>query len=219
MSEGELDQLLAEQQRYYRQRASRYLDTGLVAVSEAHGRELEQELGEALDAHFGGDVLELACGPGTWTPMLVARARSVTAVDGAPEMLAIAARRAAGSNVRFVQADLFRWRPDHRYDAVFFGFWLSHVPADRFEGFWDQVARSLLPGGHVAFVDDAYRTSEELIYGRESEVIQRTLEDGSRHRIVKSPRTAADLKTALAELGWQFAMHEAGPFFWGLGTR
>jgi SAM-dependent methyltransferase len=219
MREAELDQLLAEQQRYYRQRASRYLDTGLVALGEAHGGAVEQGLAEAFDAHFRGDVLELACGPGTWTPMLVARARSVTAIDGAPEMLAIAAERAPGPNVRFVQADLFGWRPDHRYDAVFFGFWLSHVPADRFEGFWDQVARSLRPGGHVAFVDDAYRTSEELIYGRGSEVIQRTLEDGSRHRIVKSPRTAAELATALAALGWRFDMHDEGPFFWGLGTR
>ena len=76
MTEGELDQLLAEQQRYYRQRAPRYLETGLVALSEAHGSGLERELGEAFDAHFGGDVLELACGPGTWTPMRpLARAR------------------------------------------------------------------------------------------------------------------------------------------------
>jgi hypothetical protein len=33
--------------------------------------------------------------------------------------------------VRFVQADLFAWKPDRRYDVAFFGFWLSHVPCDR----------------------------------------------------------------------------------------
>ena len=37
-----------------------------------------------------------------------ARARSVTAIDGSPEMLAIAAAREPGPNVRFVEADIFR---------------------------------------------------------------------------------------------------------------
>ena len=57
--------------------------------------------------------------------------------------------------VRFVEADLFAWRPDRRYDAVFFGFWLSHVPLERFDGFWALVADCLAPGGRVCFVDDA----------------------------------------------------------------
>jgi hypothetical protein len=44
--------------------------------------------------------------------------------------------------VRFVAADLFTWTPDRRYDVVFFGFWLSHVPAERFASF----SRTLLLG-------------------------------------------------------------------------
>jgi hypothetical protein len=51
------------------------------------------------------------------------------------EMLAIAAAQVSGERVRFVQADLFTWTPDRRYDVVFFGFWLSHVPFERFESF------------------------------------------------------------------------------------
>jgi len=45
--------------------------------------------------------------------------------------------------VRFIQADLFAWRPDRRYDVVFMGFWLSHVPAERFASFWSLVADCL----------------------------------------------------------------------------
>jgi hypothetical protein len=29
--------------------------------------------------------------------------------------------------------------PDRRYDVVFFGFWLSHVPLERFDAFWSMV--------------------------------------------------------------------------------
>jgi hypothetical protein len=48
--------------------------------------------------------------------------------------------------VQYVTADLFRWRPPARfYDVCFFGFWLSHVPADRLTGFWDVVASALRP--------------------------------------------------------------------------
>ncbi|HEY5429811.1 MAG TPA: class I SAM-dependent methyltransferase, partial [Solirubrobacteraceae bacterium] len=124
--ETDLRRLLTEQQTYYRRRAPIYWESGVVALSEAHASGLKRELGEAFDAHFRGDVLELACGPGTWTPMLAARARSVTAIDGAPEMLELAAAAVAGENVRFVAADIFGWDPDRRYDAIFFGFWLSH---------------------------------------------------------------------------------------------
>jgi ubiquinone/menaquinone biosynthesis C-methylase UbiE len=88
-------------------------------------------------------VLELACGPGTWTTRLLRHAEDVTAVDASPEMLAIASTRVDAGQVRFVSADLFRWRPDCRYDVVFFGFWLSHVPPERFASFWSLVADCL----------------------------------------------------------------------------
>ena len=95
------------------------------------------ELSEALDAFRPtGRVLELACGPGTWTGQLVRHATDVTAVDASAEMLGIASARVGKQRVRFVLADLFGWRPDRRYDVVFFGFWLSHVPPERFASFW-----------------------------------------------------------------------------------
>jgi SAM-dependent methyltransferase len=95
-----------------------------------------------------------ACGPG----QLLRYAADVTAVDASPEMLAIAAAQVGRERVRFIQADLFTWQPDRRYDVVFIGFWLSHVPAERFESFWSLVADCLKPDGRVCFADDAYRT-------------------------------------------------------------
>ena len=208
-----LGPLLAEQIAYYRARAPEYLVDGLELPG---GRELEA----ALDAFRPtGDVLELACGPGVWTPQLLRHAGTVTAVDAAPEMLAIAAAR-VGDGVRFVCADLFGWEPDRRYDVVFFGFWLSHVPLERFAAFWALVDDCLVPGGRVFFADDAYRTPDELVEGAASSTIRRRIGDGTAYRAVKVPHTTRELEARLDRLGWDIEVTQTvGPFFWGEGGR
>jgi SAM-dependent methyltransferase len=210
-----LDELLSEQISYYRARAPEY-EAGTLDLPG--GEELE----DALDSFRPtGHVLELACGPGRWTERLLRHAESVTAVDASPEMLAIASRRVGqDQRVRFVHADLFRWRPRRRYDVVFFGFWLSHVPLERFDSFWSMVADCLAPGGRAFFADDAYRTPDELIEGESSSTIRRHLEDGTAFRAVKVPHSASELERRLREMGWQIEVHEtSGPFFWGSGSR
>jgi len=210
----DLEELLAEQVSYYRARAPEY-EAGTLDLPG--GDEIE----DALDS-FGptGDVLELACGPGQWTKQLLRHAESVTAVDASPEMLAIASRRVGhDQRVRFVNADLFSWRPDRRYDVVFFGFWLSHVPLDRFEAFWSLVADCLEPAGRVFFVDDNDRTPDELIEGELSSTIQRRLKDGTAYHAVKVPHRPADLEERLRHLGWRIAVTPtSGPFYCGAGT-
>ena len=210
----DIDHLLSEQIAYYRALAPDYLDQGL----DLPGGD---EVTEALDAFQpAGSVLELACGPGVWTRQLLQYATEVTAVDASPEMLAIAAARAGSDRVRFVQADLFTWQPDRRYDVVFIGFWLSHVPAERFESFWSLVADCLRPGGRVFFADDAYRTPDELVEGPSSSTIRRQLPDGTAYRLVKMPHRPADLEGQLRRLGWDIKVTStAGPFFWGAGRR
>jgi SAM-dependent methyltransferase len=151
--------------------------------------------------------------------MLAERAARVTAIDGAPEMLEQAARSAPGANVRFERADLFSWRPARRYEAIFFGFFLSHVPEERFASFWAAVADAVAPGGRVIFVDDAVRSPEELVFGPESPVIMRRREGADGYRIVKMPHTSAGLAARLEQLGWSFAMRDHGPIFWGVGTQ
>ena len=168
---GSDEDVLTAQIEYYRALAPEYLDSEL----EEPGAD---ELVAAVEAHAPrGEVLELACGPGTWTPRLLQRASRVTAVDAAPEMLALARVRVGADvkRVRFLRADLFGWEPDQRYDGVFMGFWLSHVPPSRFAAFWQFVDRCLLPGGSVLFVDDAHRTDAELVEGAASTIIQRRL--------------------------------------------
>ena len=233
---ADIDALLAEQLEYYRARAPEYAETADLDLPVSdHVRARDAVLAAIDSLDTSGDVLELACGPGTWTGALLGRASTLTALDGSAEMLEIAAATIGGQAaaptgepapapghkvVRFVQADLFAWEPDRRYDVVFFGFWLSHVPLECFEEFWALVDRCLKPGGCVAFVDDADRTAEELVGTEESEVVVRQLRSGARFRAVKVPHTPAALEERLRELGWSVSVRSlGGPFFWGAGGR
>jgi SAM-dependent methyltransferase len=211
----DLDGLLAEQVAYYRARAPVYLEEALTGLAvESAGEEVRAALDDFAP---NGDILELACGPGTWTQALLRHASSVTAVDAAPEMLEIARRSVRDPRVRFIEADIFSWKPDRRYDVVFFGFWLSHVPPERFRSFWSLVDQCLAPVGRLFFVDDAYRTPGEVVGGA---VVRRRLSDGSEHRLVKTPHEAGSLQTLLTELGWQIEVRQTSSvFYWGSGVR
>ena len=208
------DGLLAEQIAYYRAMAPEYES---LSIPGAGGG----EAAAALDVFAPtGDVLELACGPGVLTERLLRHAASITAVDAAPEMLARAKARVGEERVRFLLADIFSWRPNRRYDVVAFGFWLSHVPRERFEAFWSLVDECLEPAGRVFFVDDAFRPPEELIEGESSTTIERRLTDGTPYRVVKVPYRPADLEEQLATLGWRLTVTQtSGPFYWGAGRR
>lgn len=208
------DELLAEQLAYYRAVAPEYES---LSIPGAGGHEAAAALEGFKPA---GEVLELACGPGVLTEHLLRHAASVTAVDGAPEMLSRAKARVGEQRVGFVHADLFSWRPNRRYDVVAFGFWLSHVPRERFAAFWSLVDECLEPTGRVFFVDDAYRPPEELIEGELSSTIQRRLGDGTPYRVVKVPYGPAELEKELARLGWSFEVNQtSGAFYWGAGSR
>jgi SAM-dependent methyltransferase len=206
---------LAEQISYYRAIAPEYEKHAI------HGA-WDGEVSEALHRFRPeGSVLELACGPGTWTHQLLRYATAITALDASPEMITRARERVRDDKrVRFLQVDIFGWEPDRRYDVVFFGFWLSHVPPERFESFWALVGACLESDGRVMFVDDAHRTPGELIYGESSSTVRRTLRDGSSYDVVKVPHRPAELERQLARLGWAIEVKQtAEPFFWGSGRR
>ncbi|MFE4538855.1 class I SAM-dependent methyltransferase [Streptomyces scopuliridis] len=203
------DALLAEQMAYYRVGAAQY------DRPYAEREDLRELLATAGDLPVAGDVLELACGTGRWTPMLAARARSVTAVDASAEVLALARARTASPGVRFVQADVFEWQPPRRYDTVFFAFWLSHVPPARLPGFWNAVAAALAPGGRAVFIDDGpgEAAREEVLADQPVPAAVRRLDDGSRYRIVKVFHDARTLTDDLTALGWSVRVRPAAGNF------
>ncbi len=232
MAEHMPDNLLHQQLEYYRARAQEYdewflrrgrYDRGPHANAQwfAEVRQIEQALDEFAP---GGDVLELACGTGLWTQRLLNHARRITAVDASPEMLALSQQRIRSPQVRHVQADLFNWRPDGPYDVVFFSFWLSHVPPERFAAFWDMVASALASAGRVFFLDSLYEptstASDHQLSGRQATAASRRLNDGRVFEIVKVFHEPEDLRDQLAGLGWSAQVAGTEHYFlYGHATR
>ena len=127
-----VEDALRTQQRYYDLYAPHYLRS-MPARDVGPGVLELPDATAVVDAlRPTGAVLELACGSGVFTERLARHADTVTAIDASEAMLARNRIEVARPNVRYVQADLFDWRPDRTYDLVFFGFWLSHVPPARF---------------------------------------------------------------------------------------
>ena len=216
------EELLEGQIAYYRARAEEYDEWFLRRGRHDRGPEWNsrwlsefEEVRWELDRFRpAGEILELACGTGLWTAELARHADGVTAVDASPEVLELnrARLREAGreTRVRYVGADLFDWRPDYEYDAVFFGFWLSHVPPGLFATFWDLVRFALRPGGRAFFVD-SLRAETPDERGRRGNASQdyttvRRLNDGRKFRVVKIFYDPADLEGRLADLGWRFSV-------------
>lgn len=223
---------LGEMAAYYRARAREYdewwyrrgrFDRG--AKANARWFEEAAEVYAALDAlGMEGDVLELAPGTGIWTQRLVRVAASVTAVDASPEMVAINRARVGSERVTYLLADLFEWRPERSYDGVFFGFWLSHVPHERLEAFFQMVAQALVPGGKLFFVDgrrEPTRTAaDHELPEAGSQVMTRRLNDGREFEVVKNFHEPRALQARLAAAGLEVEARETPTYFlYGTGAR
>jgi 2-polyprenyl-3-methyl-5-hydroxy-6-metoxy-1,4-benzoquinol methylase len=209
------DEVLASQADYYRRRAAEYDVTAYGDVAAARTR-IARLVAEMQPT---GTVLEVACGTGLWTEALAGLAETVTAIDQAPEAVAIARDRVTANNVRFEVADIFSWQAAARFDVIFFSAWLSHVPISRFEQFWQLLRGLLAAGGRVLFVDEHVdvRDKETYLPGGD-EIVERQLRDGSRYRIVKNFVDPERLRRRLGELGWECRMRrDGGDWVWVCG--
>ena len=245
------DGLLASQIAYYRAHASCYDDWWSSRGRHDFGQEYRDGWNaqiETVRTHLHdlgplGEVLEFAGGTGNWTRELAIRSDSVTVLDSSPEAVAIAKGKVSGT-VTWEIADIFQFRPARRFDTVFFSFWLSHVPAERFDEFWRLVGRCLRPSGRVFFIDNAHPKlarsvrpeffdagrwkwdDESSVEGIDAVtdlttgIATRLAADGRHYRLVKIWRDTELLRRQLDDLGWSFQIATTEwAFIWGLGQE
>jgi SAM-dependent methyltransferase len=214
---GDDERVLREQRAYYDARASEYDDSYQRIRADDRGPEGNERWFAEMDAMVDafdrvpvrGDVLELAAGTGAWTERLVHRCDSLTALDASEAMLAANRERlgAAAANVDYRIVNLFEWQPERQWDACVFGFWLCKVPDDRIDAFLALVADALRPGGIVCCVDKTASAEPE------TELEDRTLNDGRRFTIIDHPRPPARLVEVFATAGFSVDVETFGSRF------
>lgn len=219
------DKYVQEQLEYYRERASEYDEWFLRQGRYDQGAEhTEQWFKEVADlqtilAQLAplGNVLELACGTGWWTEHLLNYADSLTAVDASLEVMALNKERSKSSKVKYVQADIFEWQSEQTFDFIFFSFWLSHVPPERFEAFWQRVQNALAPNGRVFLIDSVHKkeatSKDQELPPQDATVAKRKLKDGREFEIVKIFYNPESLSQQLKNLGWSIKANQTDKFF------
>jgi len=148
---------------------------GETEIKRRHYRQTEISIARALATLDDvGDVMEIGCGPAVWTPLFLARARSVSLLDISDEMLKHARVRletwdsgAHAAKVRYTQGDFITAAVEKRsFDTI--------VSARAFEYMSDKQAfvakcfSALRPGGTLILVTknrnwyDLKRSTREL---------------------------------------------------------
>jgi demethylmenaquinone methyltransferase/2-methoxy-6-polyprenyl-1,4-benzoquinol methylase len=206
------DDLDSEMVRYYSARAAEYDEWYLRSGRYAHGDASDIAWQAELDAAarwlenlpLEGQIVELAAGTGWWSPALARKGR-LHLYDASPETLDIARARLGGVGLEaeFVVRDVWA-EPDRIVNAVFAGFWLSHVSRDRLVEFMSLARRWLVPGGAFAFIDSRPDPESGAVDHAppEAGIQQRLLDDGSTYRVRKIHYSATELRQALEAAGF-----------------
>jgi SAM-dependent methyltransferase len=213
---------------YYEARAPEYDDwylrRGRYARGAIHDAAWAAELdmaGRWLDGlPFAGEIVELAAGTGWWSPLLASRG-DLSLYDAAAAPLDRARERLVAHGLRAHLHVRDAWtEPDRAVDAVFTGFWLSHVPRDRLVPFLALVHRWLRPGGRFAFIDslpdDASGAVDHPTPDDDRAV--RRLDDGREFTIVKVYYTLDEYLDALRAAGFEAPSVSTTGRFFTLGT-
>jgi SAM-dependent methyltransferase len=167
----------------------------------------------------GRTVLELAAGTGWWTSVLADTAASVTATDASSAVLDLARRRRAWPpSVQFAVADALDPQAiPGDFDAAFAGFFWSHIPLARLDGFLGSLTRRLRPGSPVVFMDN------RLVPGRVHPVVRRDEEgntyqrrqmsDGSSWEVLKNFPIPNELRDRLTPFGQSVEVEQLENFW------
>ena len=214
----------AEMLAYYEARAPEYDDwylrRGRYARGPIHDAAWNSELdaaGRWLDGlPIRGEIVELAAGTGWWSPLLAGKG-ALWLYDGTAAPLERARERLVAHGLRAHLHVRDAWAPpDRTVDAVFTGFWLSHVPRDRLDAFLDIVRGWLEPGGTFAFIDSRLdpQSSAADHPTPVGDTSLRRLDDGREFTVVKVYYEPAELEAALVRAGFESAqVTSTGRFF------
>jgi precorrin-6B methylase 2 len=126
----------------------------MAAAVDAYARSRGIEIADRLDFSKTRRLLDLGCGPGTYSLAIVERNPSIRATlvdlpDPIAEARRLAAARKMGDRLEFIAADAMHYHPDQPFDTVLISNALHMIgPAESIE-LLKHVFSLLLPGGRL----------------------------------------------------------------------
>ena len=207
---------------YYAKRAAEYERIYARPERQTDLAALRARIGKMF---AGRKVLELACGTGYWTEVIAAQAKEVAALDVNKEVLEIARlKKIPEDKVKYNIGSAYEIPGfGRRHDALFAGFWWSHVPLARIDSFLETATKAVAPGALIVFLDNRYVEGSSTPVSRvdaEGNGYQtRTLDDGSRHEVLKNFPSEGELIRRASACGWganvELLQHYWLLSFWG----
>ena len=210
---------------YFEARAGEYDEWYLRRGRYAHGPVQDLAWQMELDAAttwidalpLGGEIVELAAGTGWWSALLATKGE-LHAYDAASAPLDRARDRLLAHRLRAHLHVRNAWAaPDRPVDALFAGFWLSHVPRPRLAQFLAIARAWLRPGGTLALIDslrDPDSGTRDRAEPPAPDLALRRLVDGRTFTIPKVFYEQDELATAIGAAGFgDVTVATTGRFF------
>jgi demethylmenaquinone methyltransferase/2-methoxy-6-polyprenyl-1,4-benzoquinol methylase len=210
---------------YYQARAPEYDDWYLRRGRYEHGPIHDAAWNAELDVAgrwldtlpIAGRIVELAAGTGWWSPLLASKGE-LWMYDAAEAPLVRARERLVAHQLRAHLHLRDAWAEPSAdastgdeasadgspADALFAGFWLSHVERARTRAFLELAARWLAPGGRIALIDslpDPRSGAVDHEPPADDRSVRR-LDDGREFSIIKVYRSAGEIAAALEAAGF-----------------
>ncbi len=204
-----------EMKAYYRDRAPIYDRVYFYPERQEDLRFLESYIPQQF---VGCSVLEIAAGTGYWTQFIATHANSILATDATKEALDQLQRRNLDNLVSTKIADAYSINEiTGKFNGVFSGFWLSHVPKQKLKEFLYSMHQILPSGAIVVFVDNSLAQCVRLPLDYTDEVgntyQNRELGDGTIHRVLKNFPTEKELLEATSGFGTEHKHMELDNFW------
>ncbi len=154
----------------------------------------------------GLEVLEIAAGTGYWTQFINSKAKSILATDATKEALKQIRLRPNCENLPTKVLDAYSLsKLNKRFNGLFSGLWLSHIPKQKLNVFFNELDKVLSLNAKVVFIDNSIAQCNRLPISSTDEFgntyQKRMLDDGSKHKILKNFPNADELLNATRKHG------------------
>ena len=210
---------------YYNERADEFDE--IYTLGKPPGKVTDPELykeearclGELVQEHCGGELLDIPCGTGYWLQFYAGNCSSITLVDQSENMIGEGREKAREHGVepitRFMKADALEVPlEDRSYDTVLVGFFLSHVTDSQIDLFFHRVRNIMKPDGRMLILDSnwtRYRGSRP----KEGTTV-RKLNDGRQFEIYKRYFEGADFDRMSETCEMDFTVRHEGMLYLGV---